>query len=50
MSSNVSIAFSVATGLQAAAQAFFQPRDEPQVAPGAAVDDAKLCRRVDEVK
>jgi len=39
-----------AAGLQAAAQAFFQPRGERRVAQGAAVDDSKLCRAVDEVK
>jgi hypothetical protein len=34
----------------AAIKTLLRPRDEPRVAPGAAVDDATLCRRVDQVK
>jgi len=44
------LTFVRAAGLRAAAQAFFQPREEPRVAPGAAVDDSKLWCAVDEVK
>jgi len=33
----------------AAIKTLLRPRDEPRVAPGAAVDDAKLCRAVDGV-
>jgi hypothetical protein len=34
----------------AAIKTLLRPGDEPRVAPGAAVADATLCRRVDQVK